>query len=397
MQVAQQQKVLWVQVLALALVQGAIVLMWVIYNLYLGKLLGDFGFTPVFVTGILLLENGLAMLMEPLMGNYSDRAQRWLGSQFPFIAVGVILASGLLMATAALVTFGQPVGIFRWLLPVLLVAWAISMTLFRSPALSLLSRYAFGSGLPQAASLLTVMGAVAGAMGPLANKYILGLGPGIAFGLASLILLGAAAMLRSVNRGVQGVHQPSGVRVRLSLGNLALVFTVGWGTSLGFRLLMTTFPKVLKTIPDLNVGLTMGMIFIALAITAIPAGNVARKLGNRQAILVGLVGLAITLSAMSWVGQTWAAVGIAIAIGACLSLVNNGTLPFALSMVPAQKAGLGTGMFFSGGALATSLFGAFFKQPDAVSPLMTILAAIACFTVAIIAIASSQPSSLPST
>lgn len=393
----QQQRVLWVQVFALALVQGAIVLMWVIYNLYLGRLLGEFGFTPVFVTGILLLENGLAMLMEPLMGNYSDRAQRWLGSRFPFIAAGVILASGLLMATAMLVTFGQPEGVFRWLLPILLVAWAISMTVFRSPALSLLSRYAFGSGLPQAASVLTVMGAIAGAMGPLANKYILALGPGIAFGLASLILLGAAAILRSVNTEVKMSHQPSGVGARPSIRNLALVFTVGWGTSLGFRLLMTTFPKILKTIPNLNVGLTMGMIFIALGITAIPAGTVARKLGNRQAILLGLVGLAIALVVMNGVGQTWAAVGVAIAIGTCLSLVNNGTLPFALSMVPAQKAGLGTGMFFSGGALSASLFGAFFKQPDALSSLVMTTVAIVSFGVAMIAIASSNKPSLPST
>ncbi|WP_235107804.1 hypothetical protein [Acaryochloris sp. 'Moss Beach'] len=229
----QQQRILWLQVFALALVQGAIVLMWVIYNLYLGKLLGEFGFTSVFVTGILLLENGLAMLMEPLMGNYSDRAQRWLGSRFPFIAAGVILASGLLMATAVLVTFSQPEGVFRWLLPILLVAWAISMTVFRSPALSLLSRYAFGSGLPQAASVLTVMGAIAGAMGPLANKYILELGPGIAFGLASLILLGAAAILRSVNTEVKMPHQPSGVGARPSMRNLALVFTVGWGHLVG--------------------------------------------------------------------------------------------------------------------------------------------------------------------
>lgn len=83
-----QQRILWVQVFALALVQGAIVLMWVIYNLYLGKLLGEFGFTSVFITGVLLLENGLAMLMEPLMGNYSDRAQRWLGSRFPLLQQG---------------------------------------------------------------------------------------------------------------------------------------------------------------------------------------------------------------------------------------------------------------------------------------------------------------------
>jgi hypothetical protein len=44
--------------------------------------------------------------------------------------------------------------------------------------------------------------------------------------------------------------------------------------------------------------------------------------------------------------------GIAIALGATFSLVSNGTIPFALSIVPQDKAGLGTGIYFSGGAVA---------------------------------------------
>ncbi len=53
------------------------------------------------------------------------------------------------------------------------------------------------------------------------------------------------------------------------------------------------------------------------------------------------------------------AMGLAIAVcfGGAFSLVANGTMAFALSMVPATKAGLGTGISFSGGALAMSLWG----------------------------------------
>lgn len=43
------------------------------------------------------------------------------------------------------------------------------------------------------------------------------------------------------------------------------------------------------------------------------------------------------------------AMGLAIAVcfGGAFSLVANGTMAFALSMVPATKAGLGTGISFS--------------------------------------------------
>ena len=389
-----QHRILWTQVLGLAAVQGAIVLMWVIYNLYLGELLRQFGFTPGFIAGILVLENGLAMIMEPLMGTFSDRLQYWLGSRFPWIAFGVMMASGMLIATSALVVFGQPVGILRWLLPILLVAWAIAMALFRSPVLALLGRFALESHLPQAASVLTITGALAGSMGPLANEFILGLGPVVAFGLASLVLLGAATTLRAVNPNLQVTslrlwHRATTVPLGRLLVRLILVFLAGLGISLGFRLQMFAFPKILKTIPELNVGLTMGTIFITLAVTALPAGAVARRLGNRWAMLLGLTGLAGTLGIMMGVQQSWAAVAVAIALGACLSLVNNGTLPFALSMVPKEKAGLGIGMFFSGAALAANVFGPFFKGAETMTPPTMILAAIVSMVVAMLAIAAS--------
>lgn len=374
------------------MVQGAIVLTWVIYNLYLGDLLEQFGFSAGFVFSIILLENSLAMVMEPLMGRFSDQTQRWFGSRFPFIAGGVILASFLLIAIPTLVIFGQPIGLIRWLLPIVVVAWALSMTLFRSPALSLMGRYAYGSGLPQAVSLLTVMGALAGAMGPLANQFILSLGPAIAFGVASFVLLGAAALLRSVQPEAQ-VKAPtlprSNAQSRLSIIRLALIFTVGWGFGMGFRLQMFAFPRILAEIPGLDEKLILGSIFLTIALTAIPAGSVARKIGNRRAMIIGFSGIILTLGLMSFVHQTIAAVVAAISLGTCLSLVNNGTLPFALSMVPTNKAGVGTGMFFSGGALAANLFSSLFKETDTFTPSILLLTAIIGWSVAMIAIWSS--------
>ncbi len=394
-----QSKILWPQVFALAMVQGAIVLSWVIYNLYLGDLLKQFGFTAGFILGILLLENGLAMLMEPLMGRFSDQAQQWFGSRFPFIAGGVILASFLLITIPVIFIFGSQVGLFRWFLPIVLVAWAISMTLFRSPALSLMGRYAYGSGLPQAVSVLTVVGALAGAMGPLANQFILSLGPAIAFGIASFVLLGAAALLRAVQPEAQIEAPENRQRISskssLSVIRLFLIFVVGCGFGVGFRLQMFAFPKILAAIPGIDVKVIMGTIFLTIALTAIPAGSVARKVGNRQSMIIGFIGIILTLGLMNLVHHTVVAFLAAISLGTFLSLVNNGTLPFALSMVPDDKAGVGTGMFFSGGALAANVFGALFKKPDAFAPSILLLVAIAGWSVAMIAIGSSRKLDAP--
>lgn len=356
-------RILWIKVWSLALVQGAIALMWVIYNLYLVDLLTRLGFSAALATALLVVENLLAMVMEPLMGSLSDRLQQQLGTKFPLIGLGVIAAAGLFLSLPA-IALGGLTAALRWVLPLLLVAWALSMTVFRSPAMSLLGRYAFGTRLPQAASILTLVGGVAGAMGPLASDRILAWGPLAAFGLGSGVLLIAMVALRLTapplaEDGGTGDAAPTTFSLaKVSWPSLGLIFGAGVGVTLGFRSLMLLFSRVANgQIPDANVSLVLGTMFVTLAVTAIPAGTLAVRLGNRVAMITGLAILAAVCAFVTVVTQMTGAIALAMLFGAAFSLVSNGTLPFALSQVPPTKAGLGTGMFFSGGAAASSLFG----------------------------------------
>lgn len=367
-------RVLWVQVCGLAAVQGAIALMWVIYNLYLVDLLRQLGLPGALAAVLLIVENLLAMVMEPLMGSFSDRQQQRLGTRFPLVSLGVILAAGIFISLPVM-TLGGVNTALQWVFPLMAVLWALAMTVFRSPALSLLGRCAFGSGLPQAASVLTLMGGVAGAMGPLASQVMLGWGPVVTFTLGSAVLLVATFVLR-----ICYGSQPASLASESSRGtipdqsaiswrSLGLVFGAGVGITLGFRLLLVLFSTVLANqIPNANSSIVMGSIFVSLALTAIPMGTLATRLGNRRSMVLGLAGMAFVCVAVGVVQQTLAAIALACLFGATFSLVSNGTIPFALSMVPDAKAGLGTGMFFSGGAAASSLFGTTVGRIQAMPP-----------------------------
>jgi len=353
-------QVLWAKVVGLGLVQGAIALMWVIYNLYLVDLLTQVGLPRPLATALLVVENLLAMVMEPLMGSLSDRFQQQLGTRFPLISLGTILAAGAFIALPIGVVGGWAAA-GRWVLPLMLVLWALTMTIFRSPAMSLLGRYAFGTHLPQAASVLTLVGGVAGAMGPLASERILSWGPLTAFALGSVVLLVAAFVLR-VTAPEATAEETQAERPAASPGisfaALAMIFGAGVGVTLGFRSLMLLFSRVLNSqVPNGNPSLVLGTVFVALAVTAIPAGALAVRWGNRRAMVAGLAVLAFVCAAIAAVQNNGVAIALAILFGAAFSLVSNGTIPFALSLVPSSKAGLGTGMFFSGGAAASSLFG----------------------------------------
>lgn len=116
--------ILWFQLIGLALVQGAISLTWLLYRLYVPQLLTTFGFPGLFPT-ILVIENALGVIIEPIAGNFSDRQRRWLGTRFPLISLGVILASALFIAIPAFYIFGQSLNSLHWIFPILLILWAL--------------------------------------------------------------------------------------------------------------------------------------------------------------------------------------------------------------------------------------------------------------------------------
>ncbi|MEM9567286.1 MAG: MFS transporter [Cyanobacteria bacterium P01_E01_bin.34] len=356
--------ILWKPVLALGGVQASITLTWVIYNLYLPSLLGQFGFGAGAIFWVIFVEAALAIAMEPLMGSFSDRLQRTLTTQFPFIFAGIVLSSGLFIAIPALVVAGPTNGLARALLPLLMVAWALAMSCFRSPALSLLGRYAIQTQWAPAAAVLTMLGSLASSIGVFTRGYLLSLGPAITFGVGSLVMLSAASCLRAVspNQAVPEWQKKSVSQNNLSLPALAIVFATGVGIALGFQLALGTFADVLNTrMPSSAAGIILAGVFVLQAFAAIPAGRLASNVGIQRAMLAALVVLVainlcigINLSIL-WLPDRVFSPVLMVLWGTVASVVATSSVPFALSLVPPQKAGLGTGMYFSGGAAAVSL------------------------------------------
>ncbi|MDZ8186782.1 MAG: MFS transporter [Nostoc sp. ChiSLP02] len=385
--------ILWLQVWVLAAVQGAITLTWLIYNIYLPQLLTQFGFPASFAVGLLVVENGLGAILEPLMGGLSDGARRWVGTRFPFISVGIILASALFIAIPCVVSSIAPDSIWRSLLPITLVAWALAMTVFRSPVMCLLGMYSTPAELPLAVSVVTFVGGFIGAFRPIANKYILSLGPVFTFAIGSFVLLAAVAALRLINFPQTPVDRHHAQIVKFPLQKLALILGTGFTVAWGIRFLMDVLGKVLKAQLNAdNIDVQMVGIGIAIAIANIPAGMLATKTGNRQAMLYGICATIPSLLMMVFIGVQ---IPIIALIVAGFSLIVNGAIPFALGLVPQRWAGLGIGMYFGGFAAAMSLFGFIFPDPQTIAPFVGAAAGAFAFFLAGICIGISGISQTP--
>lgn len=77
---------------------------------------------------------------------------------------------------------------------------------------------------------------------------------------------------------------------------------------------------------------------LTLAFAALPAGALAVKIGYRRAMLYGIGATIIAMGIMVYMG---AQIPIILLMIAGFSLIVNGAVPFALSLVPPRWAGLG--------------------------------------------------------
>jgi hypothetical protein len=183
----------WYRIIGLSALQGAISLTWLVYNIYLPKLLVGYGFSPKLAVTLLIVENAIAVVLEPLFGSLSDRAFRWVVTKFGWISIGVIVTAALTILIPTVFVFKDLFSAVTWILPGVLIAWAMAMAVFRAPAISLIGRYASASNLPIAMSFLTLVGGLIGAIKPISQDFLLSLGAPVAFTIASIVLLSATA------------------------------------------------------------------------------------------------------------------------------------------------------------------------------------------------------------
>jgi hypothetical protein len=282
-----QPSILWRQLAGLVAMQGAIALLWVIYRLYLPQLLTQFGWPLQFGLTLLVIESAIASAMSPLMGSLSDLNKRRLGTELPLIVLGVIITSALTISIPAAAIFGgHSIQIMHWGIIFVLVAWAMAMTIFQTPATALLGKCASSQALPLAASFFTLITGLLKAAKPLVHQFMLSFGPAITFAIASIVLLAVTAILRVVLPPPTLVT-PEGAVAPPSIARATVALLVGIGlmTDLGVRIGFENSGRVLAANwPQADPEWLNLLVGVGIAVIALPAGLLATRFGNRLAL-----------------------------------------------------------------------------------------------------------------
>jgi hypothetical protein len=331
------------KLMGLVALQVAMLLGWRTYDLYQSQILLAVGFATL-TTWFLLLQGILAIVIEPVMGAFSDRVLVKSGSRFLSIVLGVTVA-GLIFVASSAILRGTPTGLVRTIVPILMAGWIAAMSSFRSPAVSLLYRYAATQTLPVAVALLVMVNGIIGAFGFYINQFLLSLGASLAFGLAGLVLGVGVVILRFVSKEdrppIEDLTLPT-----VPIGRLSIIWGLGLGVGFSLNLLLYTAPTLLKA-ASLDVEGIRAVLLLLSALFCVPAALLAMVWGLKKSFQFSVVALFVVLSLLLF-GVALSAWVYLVALGVLLGLALNTMFPLAVNLVPEGRAGLGTGVLFSG-------------------------------------------------
>ena len=342
-----QNSVQWTKLTGITAVQGALTLSWVIYALYLPKLLVELGFSATLAGKLLIIEHLLEIAIEPTFGLLSDRQNFNLGNRFLYIIIGVVLASSFFIALPIVTFFLSPTSQWRWLLPALAIIWASAMAIFRSPLLALLTKVAPQPQMPIAVSCLTLIQQLINSLRFSVYGLILSLGSLFTFAIGSFSLLIAATFLRRILPISVPQAQTQAKISPISLPKIIAIIITAIAIGLGFRFLFTILPQIFTSYFGTD-SVSQGMLIFSLllAFIALPAGKLASQLGNIKTLIMGLIVTGISLYLISQSTSVIAMIIILLIMSCSFTMVLNGMIPFVLTIMPLDRAGFAIGTYF---------------------------------------------------
>jgi Na+/melibiose symporter-like transporter len=348
---------------------------WGVYNAFVPIFLSEkFNLSPALVGFFMTLDNIAALLIQPPVGAWSDKLRSPMGRRIPFILVGApitALAFGLIPIAAVLPLF---VACTTTLL--------LSAALWRTPVVALMPDITPSQFRSQANGIINFMGGIGTIIALQTGGMLYKMSPNFPFWLGSALVLVAVLIvylfIEEPKEYEQSQEQPgmlaslgevfrdedkSGLRILL-----AIFF---W--FIGYSAVETFFTLYAKNHLGLNEGdgaTLLSVLPLFFVLFAIPSGFIAKSIGRRTTIMIGLLGIIVMLvllyitpasalltgiAPLPLVGIPLAADGprmltlagvLLILGGVSWAFININSLPMIVDLTSAARIGTYTGLYY---------------------------------------------------
>lgn len=380
---------------------------WVIYNIYIPTYLkaylrevwGTVPLETLIIGSIMVLDNVIAVLMQPWIGNISDKTWKRYGPnkkgrRMPFIIIGIPIAAVFFVLVGV---FGFDMfsnfqsSMFLGFILLLLVigGFNISMALFRSPVVSLMPDIVPKEYRSRGNGFINLLGGIGALVGLFVFPIIEKSNTLLAYLFVAVILIICLVILYfSIKEPeeLKDAEKREKVKVIPTIKEIfkredkSLVFILfaifAW--FFGYNVVETFFSNYGEDVLLMDKGdisLIFGVLALSFIIFAFPAGLIAKKIGRKQSILTGLgimvlfLGIATVFSLANvpalaarttFIGMDIPYLALLYAgcfffMGMGWALININSIVIVWELSGKDKIGMGTGIyyFFSAAAAIT--------------------------------------------
>lgn len=275
---------------------------WSLYNTFVSDAL-DFLIPTLIIVGFLMtIDNIIGVFVQPMTGNLSDRMKSKFGRRKPFIMIGLPISA----ISFVLIPLAEKNLV--WLLITMFI-FNLSMAVWRAPVISLTPDFCPPKFRSKGNGIIVFLGAFGSIFSFLVGGILIDINPFIAFGLISVLMFIALAVL------MIGVKEPDTrewdftylkSQKKISLFGSVKDLVSEKDKSPLFMLLaifslfvayqalesMWTIYATDPSIFNLTRGqATTSLTFVALPVMlfAIPAGIIAKKITRKKTIILGLI------------------------------------------------------------------------------------------------------------
>jgi hypothetical protein len=262
----------------------------------------------------------------------------------------------------AFTIFLNPQDWMRWLFPVMVVLWLISMNIFHSPAISMIETFVPARKLPQVIALFAVLADACMALQPSIVKIILYFGAPITFGAGGiLVFVTGWLFMRTVRAsGKKEDEIAEAVPAAFRFGEfkaIGLGIVMGAASTLFFKMMPDLAQKRLPILAEINLPAEafVSLLILAAAVITWPLGRYASRTNLNRLFVFSLL-----LSIVLELGIYFARASTPFLILCCLfpvvfALLSVTALPVAFNNLSPGRKVLGIGFFFSGIQLTDSI------------------------------------------
>ncbi|MBR3836673.1 MAG: MFS transporter [Clostridia bacterium] len=353
----------------------SILAFWQMYDQVIPYLLeNNFGFSTLQTNSIMSVDNVLAIFMLPLFGALSDRTKTPLGKRTPYILVGTVLSTCLLIFLGI---FTENLNLTGFLVTLFLLLFVMST--YRTPAVAYMPDVTPKPLRSKGNAIINLVGYIGGIFSTIVMMFLLKsektesgesvYSEGQSFMpvfliIASFMLLSVLilvfsikenALLKSVAGTVDDTpeeEQGKGEKLPPAVfRSLILILLSVFLWFMAYNAVTTAFSRYCVEELGADLGVSSGYLLTATisAIAAfVPLGWLSDKLGRKKTVLLGILlmtacyGIAITLtSATPLIYLLFGIVGVGWAA------INVNSFPMVVEMAKGGDVGKYTGFYYT--------------------------------------------------